>query len=234
MPDRERGGKILHKKSHTESYQVWDFKIRAIIQKLPALERRKCLKLFHGVTCRLRNKTHEPRHYDFLTENIVFSLVIHEEQRYQHTHMICVRYCVHQIIAGSPKTHDKIVLGRSTLAKSPTPSSRPTPDGGSSRNDLSSPPETSDRTRMIPRTAGATGNSPAVPLTGSASTGHLQLRSVTEEDPWERKRRMERAVRRRDAGIRAKGLAVNSRGRRSPKLVVAGDSESRGVSWGSW
>eukprot|EP00752_Nemacystus_decipiens_P013809 g12259.t1 len=57
-------------------------------------------------------------------------------------------------------------------------------------------------------------------LAGSASTGGLQFRTVPDENPWERKHRMERAIRRRDAGIRAKGLAVNST--RSPKVACQG------------
>lgn len=36
------------------------------------------------------------------------------------------------------------------------------------------------------------------------------INSIAEENPWERKHRMERAARRKDASIRAKGLAVNS------------------------
>lgn len=59
--------------------------------------------------------------------------------------------------------------------------------------------------------------------------GQLGLRSIVEEDPWEKKRRMERTVRRRDAGLRAKGLAVNSarspdRGRKSGWRVNGEDS----------
>lgn len=62
----------------------------------------------------------------------------------------------------------------------------------------------------------ATGISkPLGTLAASASTGGLGVRfrsfhGIAEESPWERKHRMERATRRRDAGIRAKGLAVNS------------------------
>lgn len=112
--------------------------------------------------------------------------------------------------------------GRSALllAKGLPPPAGPTPQGASSSNNPSSPPDTtsSDNNRIIStaRNGGTTGNSSTavvVPLKGSVSTGHLPFRSVTEEDPWERKHRMERAVRRRHAGIRAKGLAVNGHGR---------------------
>lgn len=96
--------------------------------------------------------------------------------------------------------------------------------------------DTSDKARVLAGYSGAASKSLSAPLTGSASTGHLQLRCVPDEDPWERKRRIERVVRRRDAGIRAKGLAVNNRGtngRLRDRNRADGAGKHKGVT-GQW
>ncbi|CAM9330704.1 unnamed protein product [Ectocarpus sp. 13 AM-2016] len=87
--------------------------------------------------------------------------------------------------------------------QSPSPSRLKIHGGGNSPNgSLEKPPHAG---------GGNTGKTPPpAALPGSMSMGQLRFRSIVEEDPWEKKRRMERTVRRRDAGLRAKGFAVNS------------------------